>query len=199
MLQCRAISEGVRFLAPAIIAGIYTPEEIEDVIHVDEAKPVKKPKGKRKQKALPPKPEPEPEPEPKPEPEPEPVFFEETVIVGETETIDVDEIEKADPELEVFEKDKKPKLRMLAKGVIDWASEYFLETDSVQGLLENWVGETLGAGGKIPANMWKPKSEEYKAFNQLRDHINTVPENERCDRLQRILTGEIKTFDEDEK
>jgi len=54
MLTARLISEAVRLLAPEIVAGVYTPEEIGDF--AQESNP------------LTPKPQPEPQPEAQPEP-----------------------------------------------------------------------------------------------------------------------------------
>lgn len=35
MLTARVITEGVRLIAPGLIAGIYTPDEVEDIIHAE--------------------------------------------------------------------------------------------------------------------------------------------------------------------
>ena len=35
MLTARVITEGVRLIAPGLIAGIYTPDEVEDIVHAE--------------------------------------------------------------------------------------------------------------------------------------------------------------------
>jgi hypothetical protein len=81
MLTARLISEAVRLLAPEIVSGVYTPEEIGDFAN----------------ESTPPPPRREPEPEPKPEPKkpaakakPPTIEAAAEVIAGEAQPVAVD-------------------------------------------------------------------------------------------------------------
>ena len=56
MLTARLVSEAVRLLAPEVVSGVYTPEEIQDIQDPEPEKPKQAPKAK---------PAPTPEPAPK--------------------------------------------------------------------------------------------------------------------------------------